>query len=423
MRRSHQWPTQWERSFMQHRRIIKEGPIVLATAEDGSMDPAAIASSGLFLADTRFLSRFQIRLNGVPPVLLGSTEEQLFQASYLLTNDELDGIRSRSVGILQRNTLRDESKGPPDVNMAISVVNWGMKPIEIELSLELGADFFDSFEARGVKRLQRGELLPPKASDSSLELAYIGLDRVRRLTRITTVPAMDRFDQGRMCYSLALDVGASKSLNVSCRLELRAMKGAPPMAQPETTSKQKPPWFDEATGISTSNAIIDAIVSRSRDDLETLLTEFPEGWVPAAGLPRFAVPFGRDCLITGLQTISWNPKLSRDVLRLLASRQGKEENPWNYEQPGKIMHEMHTGELARLREVPFGLFYGSVDATPLFLMLGAEYVRWTGDLEFFRELKPNFDAAWSGLRSTGISMGLATFNIRRTTLRKRAPPR
>ena len=97
-------------------------------------------------------------------------------------------------------------------------------------------------------------------------------------------------------------------------------------------------------------------------------------------LAPFRRPVRPRCLITGLQTLSWNPAFSRDVLRFLADRQGKEENPWNYEQPGKIMHEMHTGELARLREIPFGLFYGSVDATPLFLVLGAEYVRWTRDI-------------------------------------------
>jgi glycogen debranching enzyme len=386
---------------MQHRRIIKEGPIVLATAEDGSMDPRATASSGLFLGDTRFLSRFQVRLNGALPVLLGSTEEQLFQASFLLTNEPFDGVPMRSIGILQRNTLHDQSKGPPDVNVDISIVNWCSKPIELELSIEVDADFFDSFEARGVKRLKRGETLEPRVLDSSVELGYIGLDEVRRTTSINTTPVMQRFEDDKMYFPLTLEVGGSASLTLDFALKVTVMKTAPPEAQPETTSKQKPAWFDQATAISTSSAIIDAIVARSVDDLETLLTEFHEGWVPAAGLPRFAVPFGRDCLLTALETISWNPSLSRDVLRFLASRQGKEENPWNYEEPGKIMHEMHTGELARLREVPFGLFYGSVDATPLFLMLGAEYLRWTADLNLFHELKPNFDAAWTWIDKYG----------------------
>jgi glycogen debranching enzyme len=386
---------------MQHRRIIKEGPIVLATAEDGSMDPEAIASSGLFLADTRFLSRFQIMLDGVPPLLLGSTEEQPFQSSFLLANAEFDGVPLRSIGILQRNTLHDQSKGPPDVHVDISIINWCTKPIEFDLSVDVDADFFDSFEARGVKRLKRGQMMPCKVTDSSLELVYLGLDDVRRTTHIATTPAMTRYEDRKMYFHFNLESGGAASLNLDFSLKVTVRKDAPVIAQPETSSKQEPHWFGEATGISTSNAIIDSIVSRSINDLKTLLTEFREGWVPAAGLPRFAVPFGRDCLITGLQTISWNPALSRDVLRFLASRQGKEENPWNYEQPGKIMHEMHTGELARLREVPFGLFYGSVDATPLFLMLGAEYVRWTGDIRFLHELKPNFDAAWGWIDKYG----------------------
>jgi glycogen debranching enzyme len=388
---------------VEHRRVIKEGPIVLATSEDGSMDPESTSSQGLFLADTRFLSIFQIRLNGCEPVLLGSTEEDLFQLSYLLTNPDLDGIPMRSLGVLQRNSLQERAGGFADVLMSISVVNWSLEPRELELSIEFGCDFFDSFEARGVKRLKRGQILEPKATKDSVTLSYIGLDNVRDETHITAKPPMARFDDSRMFFPISLGVNERTIVELELQLksDTRHAKEKLAVPRPEIGGKRAPDWFDKCSVFSTSDARLQQILQRSIKDVEALLTEFPGAWVPAAGLPRFAVPFGRDCLVTGLETLSWSPTLSRDVMQFLAERQGKEENPWNYEEPGKIMHEMHTGELARLREVPFGLFYGSVDSTPLFLVLGGEYLRWTQDLEWFGKMKPHFDAAWEWIDKYG----------------------
>jgi len=390
---------------VQHRRIIKEGPIVFASMEDGSIDPEGASSQGLFLADTRFLSRFQIYLDGCPPYLLGSSEEELFQASFLLANRGTSTVPDRTVGILQRNSLRERSSGLADVLVELSIVNWCMKPVAFPLSIELASDFFDTFEARGVTRLKRGRLLDPVVKDSSIELAYIGLDGIRDSTHIKLRRKMDRFENGLVHYDISLDVNKRTTVTLEFTLKSEATARAPAdkrlAAAPEITGRQKPDWFDQATTMSTSDSRVNGILQRSCRDLELLLTEFPRAWAPAAGLPRFSVPFGRDSLITGIQTLSWNPALSRDALQFLAERQGKEVNPWNDEQPGKIMHEMHTGELARLREVPFGLFYGSIDATPLFLVLAAEYLRWTADLGWYRTLRPHLDAAWSWVDTYG----------------------
>jgi len=388
---------------MQHRRIIKEGPIVLATSEDGSMDPGAMASQGIFLGDTRFLSTFQLRLNGCEPILLGSTEQDLFVVAYLFSNPALDGIPERSLGILQQNRLQERTGGLADVHANIALLNWSLDTVELEVSIELSSDFFDSFEARGVHRLKRGQILEADVGQDSVTLAYVGLDGVRDSTRIRANPPMAAFKDSCMLFPVKLTANARTEIHLEFTLASDTQHATEALAgpQPEITGRRTPPWFDRATKIAVANDVFDEILHRSINDLEALLTEFPNAWVPAAGLPRFAVPFGRDAIITGLQTLSWNPALSRDVLRFLADRQGKEENPWNYEQPGKIMHEMHTGELARLREIPFGLFYGSVDSTPLFLVLGAEYLRWTQDLEWFRQLKPSFDAAWQWIDRYG----------------------
>lgn len=381
---------------MQHRRIIKQGPVVLATREDGSMDPSAPSSQGLFLADTRYLSRFQIRVNDLVPLLLGSSEEILFESAYLQTNPDLTGIPAHSIGILQHNKIAEGA-----VQIDITLANWSLETIELDVSIEVDCDFFDSFEARGVKRLVRGQIMTPRTTANSVRLEYVGLDHVTRATEITTDPPMHRFTDKRMYFPVSIETNERTKIRLDLKLIEQAPEGVSLQPEPRVARVPKPDWFDQATRITTSDPLVNTILRRSVDDLEVLLIEFPDAWVPAAGLPRFSAPFGRDCLITGLETLAWNPVLSRNVLRFLAHRQGREDNPWNYEQPGKIMHEMHTGELARLKEVPFGLFYGSVDATPLFLVLGAEYLRWTGDLDLYRELQPHFQAAWEWIDKYG----------------------
>jgi glycogen debranching enzyme len=360
------------------------------------MDPSSTASQGLFLADTRYLSTFQIYLNGERPILMASSEEILFQSHVIFTNPVLGDIPERGLGLVQLNTIGEEA-----VKITVTVVNWALKDVSMDLAIEVGSDFFDSFEARGVKRMRRGDLRPPVANNDGVELTYVGLDDVTRTTRITVKPDMEGYQDGRMHFPIGLKNGERTQIELELRMIEKAPEGVSLQPQPEIARAPKPPWFDDCTVFTTSNVLINGIIQRSIDDLQVLLTEFDDAWVPAAGLPRFSVPFGRDSLVTGLQTLSWNPRFSRDVLRFLAHRQGKEENPWNYEQPGKIMHEMHTGELARCHEVPFGLFYGSVDSTVLFLVLGAEYIRWTDDLELYRELKPNFDAAWEWIDKYG----------------------
>jgi glycogen debranching enzyme len=378
-----------------HRRIIKRGPIVVATREDGSMDPESTSSQGLFLADTRYLSRFQLRLNGVEPVLLGSTEEVVFQSSFLHTNPQLDEVPARALGVLQRNSIEEGA-----VKIEIVLANWALKETEIELSIEIDSDFFDSFEARGVKRVRRGEVQPIDIGEHAVKLSYIGLDHVTRSTTITATPPMDRCVDKCLYFPVKLEAGGRTRIHLELALLEEAPEGVDLKPEPRRVSQPFPDWFEKRTAITTSNASVNAVLQRSCEDLEVLMLDFGDVWIPAAGLPRFAVPFGRDSLITGLETLIWNPILSRDALKFLAARQGKEDNPWNYEEPGKIMHEMHTGELARLKEVPFGQFYGSVDSTVLFLVLGAEYIRWTHDLDLYHELEAAFDAAWKWVETS-----------------------
>jgi glycogen debranching enzyme len=382
---------------MEHRRIIKQGTVVVATEEDGSIEPTGTVTQGLFVGDTRFLSRFRLSLDGIAPSLMGSGEEKPHQAGYLFTNPALPRVPARSFGLVQRTAIEDGI-----VTITLAVRNMTIHPVDFVLSIDLDADFFDSFETRGVKRENRGQTLAVAATGTSLRFQYYGLDNATRTTHVDVHPPMDRWEQGRLFFPVALEPDGRHfmTLKVTCRTELP--EGTALVYGPQSSGALQPAWFEKATTIAISHPIIDQIVTRSIEDLRILLTEFPDDvWVPAAGLPRLAVPFGRDSAFTGIMTLIWNPHIARDVLGFLARLQGTEENPYTYEQPGKIMHEMHTGELARLQEIPFGLFYGSVDSTPLFLLLAAEYLIWTGDLALYRQIKPNLDAAWTWIAEYG----------------------
>ena len=185
---------------MEHRRIIKLGTIVFATHEDGSMDPDGPFSMGLFDADTRFLSRFQIYLNGIEPRLLGSTEESPFQAGFLHTNTELSNVPARSIGVLQRNSIKGDT-----ASILLGITNCTSQPVEFELSVDIGADFFDSFEARGVKRQKRGTLAEPIAKGDTLELGYVGLDNIKRTTTIKCEPAFASYKNDRLQFPISIE--------------------------------------------------------------------------------------------------------------------------------------------------------------------------------------------------------------------------
>src|SRR5947209_9371627 len=381
---------------MQHRRIIKRGPIVLATEETGAIDPTSHSTQGLFFADTRHLSHFCATLDGEDLVLMGSSEEVLFEAAFIFTNSQLGDIPARGLGIMQHNAI-----GESAVTIKFTILNWSLQPVAFDFQIQVDADFFDSFEARGVKRVHRGEMLAPKIAPNGLELGYVGLDQVTRATKIAISAPFRKGDNDMLHFDVALEPDGRYEVTFDITMVEHAPEGVSLQPEPSLTRNPKPPWFDQGTSVRTGNEDVDQIIRRSVDDLEVLMTRWKDAWMPAAGLPRFDVPFGRDSLYTGLFTLTWNPNLARNALHFLADRQGKEENPWNYEQPGKIMHEMHTGELARLREVPFGLFYGSVDSTVLFLVLGAEYIRWTGDIKLYHELKRHFEAAWKWIDEYG----------------------
>jgi glycogen debranching enzyme len=266
--------------------------------------------------------------------------------------------------------------------------NYASTAIALRLAVALDADFADIFEVRGTSRARRGERLAPRVTAGGVTLSYRGLDEILRVARVSAEPAATRARGERLEFDLALAPGEERSLRfeVSCRVA-----GVREPRTPRRSSRA--PAEPAAFGLRSSNEDFDAWIRRSGADLAMMTTRTPSGPYPYAGVPWFSAPFGRDGILTALELLWLEPALARGVLRFLASTQATETNPARDAQPGKILHEFRTGEMANLDEIPFGRYYGSVDATPLFVMLAGAYLERTGDRALLSRLWPNLERA------------------------------
>ncbi len=377
-------------------QTLKENDLFLVCDSLGNI-PGNCRSTGmgLFCADTRYLSQLEMRLNGQPPVLLSGTADQGFAATLLMTNSFIDGLPQDSIGISRNIVLCG------GMFESIALTNYSIAPVEVSLALSFGSDFFDLFEVRGYHRPERGQLLRPAeplAADE-LVLAYRGLDKSIMETRIHFETAPTSIELTTATWKLTLK--PQQEVRFGYRLQLfrddaPASYTLPPatldQAQAAAALAQRN-WQTDITQIAGDNSLFNQVLARATRDLFLLRMVVPEGRSIAAGVPWFSTLFGRDSLITSAQTLLLDPTIARETLLLLSHFQGKANDDWRDEEPGKILHEIRRGELARCQEVPHTPYYGTIDATPLWLMLLADYYGWTADLALVRKLWPNALAA------------------------------
>ncbi|GGG42222.1 amylo-alpha-1,6-glucosidase [Caldovatus sediminis] len=366
-------------------------------------------AEGLFHADTRHLSRLALRIAGERPLLLSSAvsvDNALLSVN--LTNPDIPGCGGSAT--LSRDSLylrQVTALGEGVLRQRITARNYGAAEICCELRLDYAADFADIFEVRGLRRERRGELLPPEATpEGGVVLGYRGLDGVTRRTRLDFTPGPDAHRIGAEArWTLRLPPGTAQVIEVAVRCTADEAEGLPQAPELERLVAAHRAWFGrrqrEAAHIHTSNESFNDWMNRSRADLDMLTTDTPDGPFPYAGIPWFSAPFGRDSLITALLSLWLDPGLARGVLRFLAARQATELDADRDAEPGKILHEMRGGEMAALGEVPFRRYYGSVDSTPLFVMLAAAYWERTGDAALIRALWPNIEAALGWMERHG----------------------
>jgi glycogen debranching enzyme len=361
---------------------------------EGDVRLLGSGEQGLYHKGMRYLSRSVLRLREDRPMLLGSTvTEDNILVNVDMTNPDMT---SEAGAFLPRGTLhlfRSRFLLDGVSYERLRIFNHGDAEVAVALTLEIETDFADLFEVRGVKRAKKGKLHKPKADENSLVFTYDGLDNVVRSTRVSVTPEA-QVDDDRLVMHAVVPSHQHKEFYITVACE---EDSAPAAERYEVAIVRRREVRSRISSgqckISTSSDQFNAMVDRSVADLSMMITETPYGPFPYGGVPWFSSPFGRDALITAYSMLWANANVAKGVLAYLAATQATEEDPVRESQPGKILHEQRTGEMAALGEVPFGLYYGSVDSTPLFVALAGEYLASTGDREFIDRIWPNIDAA------------------------------
>jgi glycogen debranching enzyme len=397
--------------------VLKQGDTFAVFDRFGDFEQLGRPEVGLYHQDTRFLSRLALRLGATRPLLLSSSvsrDNTLLTVDLSNTDVEHEGqvLVPRGTVHVYRSTLL--WKGT--LYHRLRIHNYDRDPVELSLRIDFDADFADLFEVRGLQRERRGHRRDPLWTDGRLVFSYEGLDERIRMTTIAFDPAPSQQDDGNVLYHLRLDAGQDQAFAVAVQCEVEATQGGSPLGAARAASAAPIVSYERAVDLAreswheargaepsvmTSNRQFNAWIQRSIADLHLMNTDTEFGPYPYAGVPWFSTAFGRDGIISALECLWFNPGIARGVLAYLSATQADEEDGERDAQPGKILHETRGGEMSFLGEVPFSRYYGSIDSTPLFLMLAGAYAERTGDLRFIDSIWPNILGALSWLDMYG----------------------
>jgi len=381
-----------ERRGLLPRFTLKDGDTFLLADAVGDIQDT---QDGLFSSDTRILSRLELEIAGRHPSLLGGAvarDNVLFTSQ--LTNRPLPvpGDRAIPQGVIHIERSRFLCAGR--LHERWRFTNFSGQQALVPVSLRFGADFADIFEVQGLRRAKRGEYLPAKIGSATVTLFYRGLDSRVRSTHLRFLPAPLSLSAGEAAFSLHLPTGSVTEVFLEIGTESpgepSAQRFAEELDRARGSMRQR---VSQGASIIGSGRLFEAWIDQSRSDLALLTTTLSTGPYPYAGIPWFATQFGRDAIITALQTLWLDPQLAAGVLRFLSMTQARDVSPFRDSEPGKIIHEMRRGEMAVLHEVPFRQYYGGVDTTPLFVMLAGAYEERTGDRSLIDEIWENLRAA------------------------------
>jgi len=391
-----------------HQRTlsVKEGETFVCSDLRGDLCEPNTVGMGVYYQDTRFLSRFELRINGLEPVLLSSSAERAYLSSVDLTNPDLwDGgvlaVPAQSVNIRRTRAVAD------CVLEQLRVKNYNAYPVRIVLEFTIAADFLDLFEVRGLVRERRGDCFVPRVDGGVVKLAYLGLDHRFRETWVTfgDAPARSAVTGGSVVVGIDVDLAghATRTLSVSVEPVVDGAHRTPDdfSTAVARTQRSYEDWEESCSQIRTDNHLFNALLRRGIWDLRALLTRTDHGEFLAAGIPWYVAPFGRDAILASYEILAINPEPARRTLQLLGGLLGTQNDPWRDEEPGKVLHEIRQGELANAYYIPHTPYYGTIDATPLYLMLAAAYFRWTNDLATILELKDVLDRALAWIDRSG----------------------
>jgi glycogen debranching enzyme len=380
--------------------VVKAGNAFCVALRDGRLPLAEDHPLGLYLDDCRHLRGHELRLRGHLPRLLTSSDAAGTAAAFELTNPDLVLPLGHELPLQSLRVRVERRMRPAAMIDRITFHSHAREPVAFDLELRVDADFRPMLEVRGLVAASQREVRR-QARGQTLRLAAVGLDGRERSTLVTCAGALARED-GRLCLLLELEPGEQQTLEV--RFELSqpdgptrtpAVGGGPRAehASMSSAGADADAWLADSTHVELDAELVDRVLRRSLLDLRLLASELDGHRYYAAGVPWYATLFGRDSIIAALQTLAFDRAMAEETLRLLAGRLGTRVDDEHDEEPGKVLHELRLGELADRGLTPLAGYYGTIDATPLFLCLLGEHADWSGSLELFRELRPQVEEA------------------------------
>ena len=384
-------------------RTLKQGNTFAVLDTYGDVGTFGETPEGLFMRDTRYLSHFELWIEGKRPLLLGSViQDDNASLTVDLTNPDIvrpDGssFPRDSIAIERTKLLWDGA-----CYERIGFRSFDSRPRSFSVSIRFDADFRDLFEVRGARRQNRGQRTTSVADHRTADFTYMGLDGVERRTRLSFEPPPRSLEMGSAEFPISLNPGERTSILIRIECDEGVPTERPSFLIAYRDARRALRAIQRGTGsLESSNILFDEVASRSLSDISMLVSRTPHGLYPYAGIPWFSTVFGRDGIITAMLMLWLNPSIARGVLRYLAATQATKTDPAADAQPGKILHEQRFGEMALLGEVPFRHYYGTVDATPLFVMLAGMYFDQTGDRETIEAIWKNIEAALKWCDTSG----------------------
>jgi glycogen debranching enzyme len=394
--------------------VIKDEDIFFLAEHDGGVPAGNQDGFGLYYHDCRFLDGYTLRIAGTAPNPLVSTADRGSIARFEFTNEKLkldneNSIPEQTFGITLQRVIDSKERAVHDV---FTIENYSVQRHEIPFSFEFESKFEDIFEIRGLNPKKIGRENNPRWQDGVLVLSYHGADGIMRRLEVHPEPKPQKTSSSGAEFSLTLDPGKRQQIRFSLRIvETREAEGKPQRRisdqrqVAEGISRDSENWLSQCASVHSDSALLNEVMQRSLLDLLVLKSSLDGKEFFSAGLPWYGALFGRDSIIAALETLAYEPRIAEQTIRLLARHQGTKNDEWRDEQPGKILHELRHGELANLNEIPQTPYYGSVDSTPLFLILVGEHANWTGDMHLFRDLRQNIERALKWIDNDGDEAG------------------
>jgi glycogen debranching enzyme len=370
-----------------------DGKTFLSTTFAGDIMPPGAPDVGFFHDDTRFLSRLELRVGGYRTVVLSSSTEQTFASQIELTTGQSTLRDSYEIPENTVHIRREQLLNSDLLYDYLTFENFNFHELELTIELVYEADYMDVFQVRGVARQELGHYYKPVVHRDSILFYYRGRDGVVRETIIHLSPDPEQIDGTTARWKLKLPPFKRFQIQTTITPLIEGKRSRAARIDFSQSLRMRREafnqWESQSTHFDSNNRIFDQMVATCISDFHAL--QIPDGkeHVIAAGIPWFATMFGRDSIIAAFQSLLLNPQLASETLRVLARYQGKEKDDWRDEEPGKIMHEYREGEMTRSREMPFGPYYGSVDATPLWLILLSETFNWTADEQLVKDMLPH----------------------------------